>query len=235
MGLLEGFRDAGRRWKQWQMESLVRKAGEVGMVRFVIDAAVVGERTGVRLSDVRVVREVLWGCRTLMVRTDGDATVALRLAEQVAVLCDERAHRADCSKGELDPRAQPDCIGVLLELATSTEKQDKEKVKMYAGRLLASLEHSPNDEIEAVEQELQTNGKMAAVADYQLMRWLPVLQGLSRADDTLGPELTRAQFAKGQRNTLQQKVRDLKHTLENSQDPGLDRRRGLKWLRKVEA
>lgn len=237
VGLLEGFRDAGRRWKQWQMESLIRKAGEAGMVRFVVDAAVVGERTGVRFSDVRVVREVLWGCRTLMVRCDGDATVALKLAEQIAALCDEKMHRADVSHGEIDPRTQPDSIGVLLELATSTEKQDEDKIQKYAGRLLASLERSPinGDELEAVEQELQNNGKMAAVADYQLMRWLPIMQGLSRAIDTLGTDMPRVQFAKEQRDMLQQRVQDLKDTLENSQDPGLDRRRGLKWLQKVEA
>lgn len=234
VGLMEGFKDAGRRWKGWQMEKLVRSASEAGMVGLVVDAATVGDRTGMRLRDVRVVREVLWGCRTLMDKAQeagekGNTGRALKMAERVAQLCEEKQHAGDLRKGERDPRVQPDLMGVLLELATSSGKVEKDKVKTYAARLSTNLERTLGEGKDDVERQLDENGRKAAAADYELLRWVPALNGLRKSVDVLKDGMPRSEFAQNMIKELQKKVDALKEDVNSNGDPHIDRRRGLKW------
>lgn len=238
--VLQEFRSAGRRWKRWQVERVVRAAGEAGMVRSVLDAAKVGDRTGVRFGDVRVVREALWGCRMLMLRAEGEEAEmhdeirsALRLAEQIAEQCDEKAHKELLRVGEKDPRVQPDCIGVLLELALSTGEPDTVKVKRYAERLVTNLENGVGDSIDETEQKLHDAGKAAAVSDYEMKRWVPVWHALTHAIETLGKDMPRRQVAETRAQVLKDRIQILANTITESDDPAKEKRMGLRWWRKA--
>lgn len=232
VGVLEGFRVAGRRWKGWQWERIVREAGRRGAVGVVVEAARVGERTGLRLRDVRIVREVLWGCRGLAVRgkdEGGSRKEALRLAEEVAGMCEDKAHAGALGPEERDPKVQPDCIGILLELVVMAEKPDLVKVKRYAERLLVNLERGVGEGMDRTEQDLQKKWRIVPAVDYELMRWVPVWSGLSKARELLADDMALGDVADSKMKQLTKKVNDLKDGIDPSNDKGIDKRTGFKW------
>lgn len=229
-GLLAGMHTAGRRFKSWQYEYVVRSAGDAGCGHVVVDAARAARRTGLVLRDLRIVREAFWTCRTKAVQEgwDGRSTAkALGWAEQLAGLLDDSAHCAQVGSTDVrDPRIQPDIIAVVLELAATRAERhlggkDKDgKVRLYAERLIPNLESAAE---ESIDME-------AARMDYELSRWSPMLNGLETAQRVLGERMPEKQVVEQKIAQLRRRLGEAKRIVEaapTSDDQG--KRRGLRW------
>lgn len=235
VGLLAGMRTAGRRFKSWQYEYVIRTAGEAGAGYVVVDAARAVRRTGLELRDLRLVREAFWACRSKAAREGWKAEPtekALAWARQLAGLLDDSAH---CGKlnlvGGRDPRIQPDIIAVVLELAAMrasrhTGGKDVDgKVLMYAERLMPNLEGAAEEDI----------GQEVARNDYEVLRWLPVLNGLELAQKVLGEQMPAKQTATRKIAQLRTKLSAAKNAIEAaSVGTGRKKRRGLIWTDKMD-
>jgi len=236
VGLLAGMHTAGRRWKGWQVEKIVRVAGEAGMAHAVLEAVRASGRTGLVLRDLRVVREVVWGCRAKAVLGkwgEEEVEKGLKYAEQIARLLEGEAHLGKLRAASgADPRVQPDVIGVVLELAGAKAvrhhggKDVDGKVLVYAQRLMANLERGIKEEVE--------DGRVVAHADYELARWIPVLNGLRLAQKVLGKSMPQADLAKRKISELDALVQRYGQTLVGAQDSGKAKRRGLIWAEGLE-
>jgi len=234
VGLLAGMRTAGRRFKPWQYEYVIRAAGDAGAGYVVVDAARAVRRTGLELRDLRLVREAFWACRTKAAR-DGwksePTEKALAWAKQLAGLLDDGAH---CGKLSLangrDPRIQPDIIGVVLELAATralrhTGGKDADgKVLMYAERLIPNLEGAAEEDI----------GQEVARNEYEMLRWLPVLNGLELAQKVLGEQMPAKETAMWKIAQLRTKLSAAKKVIEAAAvGGGRKKRRSMMWTEDV--
>lgn len=234
--LLAGMRTAGRRWKSWQLQRIVRTAGDAGMAHAVLGGVMAARRTGLVLQELRVAREVFWACRTKAVLggwAQEDVRSGLAYAEQLVRLLDQDVHSAKKSAAAgPGPRRQPDVIAVLAELAgvravRYQEGKDRDgKVLKYAERLMANVD-------KAVD-EVADEARIAAHADYELTRWVPVLNALRLARQVLGNGMPEAELAKRKIAELEAKVQQAGTTLVGAQDSSKAKRRGLVWVEDLE-
>lgn len=203
--LLAGLRITGRKWKTWQWERIVRTVGEHDAVFALLEAARQAERTGFYLHHIRVVREVVWACRAHAVKNAWDAAScakALRYLEEFARAMEDPIQRREqiraVNKGELNRKlnvlAQADVIGVAVELAAKrveavikegvdddeVVKSSREKLEGYLARLLPNVNRAAHEDHASAEEGMSRG----AAADYELLRWAPVLHGLVTAEKT---------------------------------------------------
>lgn len=249
--LLEGMKTAGRRWRAWQWEYIARSAGEAGVAHILLDAARQPETTGLFLNDVRVVREVLWACRMKAVRDEwrlSSTTKALNYAEQVMRLMEDKRQsheaRRAVNKREavevVNPGKLPDVVGAVLELAacraealqsaeTSGEEVDaaKNAVASYIGRLVPSLPKMR----ENVGSVALAPPPPAAAADYELLRWVPLMNGIQVAQGLFGGAIPEREALNRSLSQLEKTVTEAKETIVSNVggDEG-GKRRGYRWL-----
>jgi hypothetical protein len=146
--LLEGLATSGRTVKVEYLGKLVRKAGQAGRQSVILECARRAAKTGFVLKDVNLVREIMWWIQYKPLSTQWNTATtkkALSMAEETAVLLEDEKH----SRGYFlhkfrDPRARPEVVGVLLQLAAahaklSSGKDDDGKVGLYARRFLGTL------------------------------------------------------------------------------------------------
>lgn len=231
VGLMAGMQAAKRKWKDWQLERVVRIAGEAGMAHEVLEGVRAAERTGLHVRGRRLFREVMWACRA-QARLSGweeeETEKALRYAEHVARLLDGRRKTA----GHGDPRVQPDVIAVVLELAAmrAVRHQDGKdvdgKVLAYSQRLMANANR-------AVREEADEH-RAVAHADYELARWVPMINALKVAQRVLGPAFPEADLAKRKLQELEDRVQRAGQVVVGAQDPKKSKRRGLAWAEELE-
>lgn len=235
--LLGAMRRAGRRWKDWQWERIVRTAGDRGMVAEVLQSLRRVEETGLLLGELRVVREVMWACRERAVqggwrKTETEA--ALRCAEQVAEMFEHDVHSEHFTKTR-DPRIAMDVLGLVLELAAVRAqrhlggKDADGKVEMYTGRLVPNIKRVFGLELDKGE------GLLAARADYELLRWLPLRDGLKLAEQILEESTPGRAKVIQRRDDLIKICSDSAELVESIDEPNKDRRKGLRWFREAEA
>jgi len=248
VSLLEGMKTAGRRWKSWQLEKIVRDAGNSGMSAVVVECVRAAGRTGLYLRDARVVREAMWACRSRGVVggwSKAETAGALRNAEQIAEALEGSLHWGDAHKRPegVDPRREADVLGVLVELAAqrAVRWQGGEdvdgKVEMYVKRLVSNLQGSQSvGEGAAMEvrDQGEVKGNWASSADYELMRWVPVRNGLKLAKDVLKDKMPSPDVVDQNVNKLESVLRDASAVVKGAQGDKTDKRRGLKWLDEAE-
>lgn len=187
--LLEGLRTSGRKLKPQYLEKLVRKAGQAGRQSVVIECARRVSRTGFILKDLNLVRQVMWWIQYKPLSTQWSAATmkkALAMAEQVAFLMEDEEHSGGGLRGAADPRARPEVVGVILQLAAahaklSTGKDEDGKVQLYAQRLLGTLTRNVD-----LRQGLP-EGKDWWASNYLLGYISPILYGIREAAKILGP------------------------------------------------
>jgi len=234
IGLLEGMKTAGRKWKPWQLERILRIAGDCGMAGIILEAARSAARTGIVLADVQVVREAFWGCRTKAVLegwSEQGLESAVRYAEQFASLLEEERHAGRERLGDGDPRVQADIIGVVLELvAVKAEKfgQGKDRdgmVRVYVERVVPHLEG-----VRALVMG-DEKGSLAMKADHEMCRWVPVVSGLEAAGRVLGKEMPGAELVGKKIKELKRKLEEAREIVEESEEPEQvkGKRKGLHW------
>ena len=245
--LLTGLRIAGRRWKSWQWEIIARTAGQNSAVYALLDAARQAEKTGLYLYDLRVIREVLWACRSYVANDNwspASCEKALRYVEEFTRLMEdpmqwrekEKAMRKKTLDESHNPLRQADVIGIVVELAakrvealkiTGAEEmviaEAQKTLSDYLDRLLPNISSTFDESSKAVAEAKP----LGMVADYELLRWVPVLNGLKTVQK-LG--LRDNDNFTEQVESLLKKVDDAKSAVVDNVggDEG-GRRRGLIW------
>jgi hypothetical protein len=147
--LLTGMKATRAKLSSEQMGKVVRKAAENGKMGVVIQCLQQAQNTGLTLREEDVLYNVIWALHLHAQEAEWseEATAkALRWAEEVGSLLETSEHRVGMvRKGVKDVRRRAEVIGIFLELAAvqaHLHKGGKDvggKVKMYAGRLLASI------------------------------------------------------------------------------------------------
>ena len=185
---LTELKTAGRKVKGWQFEKIVRRMGEKGGLGVVMEMARRVEGTGMRLGDVRVTREVMWGAVIKCIKeewSEEGVKDAEKFIEGVwQMLSDERHVDRNAMGKESDPKLRPEIVGVLLWIRAlrSTlleEKKDPNtKVKKAAEMILATWK--------TANTTLDNDNKSWNNANYKLMMWTPVWHGMKMAKKIVG-------------------------------------------------
>lgn len=240
LSLLEGMKNAGRKWRTWQVEKIVRDAGKAGMSGVIVECVRAAARTGLVLRDVRVVREAMWACRMRAVLSGwskGETERALRNAEQLAELLEGKLHLGGKRPEGLDPRREADVLGAVCELAVvravrhlGGEDVDG-KVERYVRRLVDNL-RGVGEEVAMEVQDKKDGLKTpwAATADYELMRWVPVRNALKMAPEVLGGKITQQDLVNDKLKHLDSILADGRDVVTGAQGDKREKRRGLNWL-----
>ncbi len=178
MPFLIELKTAGRKVKGWQFEKIVRRMGEKGGLGVVMEMARRVEGTGMRLGDVGVAREVMWGAVTKCIRSEWSeegVKDAEKFIEGVwQLLSDERHVDRNAMGKESDPKMKAEIVGVLLWIRAlrSTQlgenKDPDAKVKRAAEMVLATWKTADK----TIDEE-----KGWYDANYKLMMWTPVWHG----------------------------------------------------------
>ncbi|KAI9721669.1 MAG: hypothetical protein M1828_005037 [Chrysothrix sp. TS-e1954] len=243
--LLAGMRKAGRRWKTWQWEKIVRDTGDGGAYWVLLECVRSCERTGLTLGSIRVVREIMWAGRTNAVRSGWDEMSkmkVLRYLEEICLLLPARRHREALvnSEEKIDPQRQPDIIGVILELATArldslengteTASEAQKDVEMYLKRLLPTLGDS------SLESPDFANAPPGLTANYELLRWVPVYKGLESARKLLGNGTPHKEVVDRKLGELSKRLETCRTIIVDDNEGSeqhKSRRRGLEWLKEA--
>lgn len=246
--LLGGMRVAGRRWKSWQWEYMIRIIGEADGAGALLNLARQMERTGLYLVQPRVVREIFWACRTKAQLGEWSleaTSEALTLANQFSKLLADSRQRDEAqhtvNRGEMqagvEPSAEPDVIGVVLELAArkaellkqaQASSQAIEEAKATVSTLVARL--APNlGKVQTATSGTPAGVPPAAAADYELLRWVPLARGLRAAENILGAASIASEAVEKGKAETKSIITSSQQTVQQraAQDNG--HRRGLKW------
>ncbi|OBT46328.1 hypothetical protein VE00_02758 [Pseudogymnoascus sp. WSF 3629] len=186
--LLEGLHSAGRVTDDIVMELFVRIASMAGRQDVVLESVRRVSKTGFRVNTREIAKMVVWWIQYRALANDfsqADTKKALSMAEQIAVLMEDKAHAGGRVADSEDPRTSPEVIGLLLELSALNAKHQGGKdedgsVEKYAKSLLASLRDkelegmiSSRKNDPARIQEVASNSMLQTVA--------PILLGVRTA------------------------------------------------------
>ncbi|KFY21472.1 hypothetical protein V493_07374 [Pseudogymnoascus sp. VKM F-4281 (FW-2241)] len=186
--LLEGLHSAGRVTDEVVLEQFVRMACMAGRQDAVLESARRVSKTGFRINTREMAKVVVWWIQYRALVNDfnqADTKKALSMAEQIAMLMEDKEHAGGRVTDSGDPRTSPEVIGLLLELSALSAKHQGGKdesgsVEKYAKSLLASLRDKelegmirPRQTDPARIQEVESNSMLQTVA--------PILLGVRTA------------------------------------------------------
>lgn len=185
---LEGLQTAKRQLHVWQIEKMVRRANIAGRQGAVLEC-LRRPGTGVRLTDVRVVREVMWGA--VMKAQEGNwekeaVEQAAKLARAVWDLLEDPNHvvRARDVGPENVARARPEIVGVVVQLEAAKAllvgegKDEGGKVETLIEMLLWCWANA----------DLASGEMKWFDADHKVMMWAPLWHGMKMARRVLGED-----------------------------------------------
>ncbi|KFY42750.1 hypothetical protein V494_02268 [Pseudogymnoascus sp. VKM F-4513 (FW-928)] len=190
--LLEGLHSAGRVTDEIVLEQFVRMACTAGRQDAVLESARRVSKTGFRINTREIAKVVVWWIQyRAMVNgfSQAETKKALSMAEQIAVLMEDKAHAGGRVADSEDPRTSPEVIGILLELSALNAKQQGGKdengtVEKYAKSFLASLRDKelegmvrPRKNDPARVQEVESNSMLQTLP--------PILLGVRTAVSVL--------------------------------------------------
>ncbi|KAL8701839.1 MAG: hypothetical protein Q9201_004699, partial [Fulgogasparrea decipioides] len=227
---LQGLRESGRAVKGWQVEKIVRRMGEKGSQGVVIEMLRQVERTGVRLGNLGVCREVLWAVGLGKCVQSGWTEEGVREAERYVegvwdMLSEERHVDAQTKKVHGDPKMRPEIVGMVLwvralKRVSFGEGEDEDgKVKRATEMVLAVWEKPKLQNSEAESNWPEENQK--------LVMWTPVWHGMKLARRIIGESMPLG------RDLGRVMTSDLEPLLKNARDvvaahsDNETRRRGL--------
>lgn len=186
--LLEGLHSAGRVTDEIVLEQFIRRASMAGRQDAVLESARRVSKTGFRINTREIAKMVVWWIQYRALASgfsQADTKKALSMAEQIAILMEDKAHAGGRVADTEDPRTSPEVIGLLLELSALNAKHQGGKdedgsVEKYAKGLLASLRDKElegmmrHQKIDPARvQELESNSMLQTVA--------PILLGVRTA------------------------------------------------------
>jgi hypothetical protein len=152
---LEGFEEAGIKVPSAWQELAIRKLNLAGMHHLILKILQRPKETGVRLSNLTVLRQVLRSIHdkaTLADWAEDETAKAYKLAKQVVELMDDEEHhksqKRDLKDREVvrgDWRGRPAVVALPTEMAAMLAQRyggDKEEVKKLSARLVNALKQS---------------------------------------------------------------------------------------------
>ncbi|MCJ1475813.1 hypothetical protein MMC13_004477 [Lambiella insularis] len=185
---LEGLKGSGRKVTQRMAEKIARHATEAGRIRIIIQCLQMVDRTGIKLDNVNLAREVMLGSLGTAIRggwSDESLAKAAKQAEEILDLMEDPGHTPSKEASKmLDPRQAPDIVAVAMGLvavraAKASEATDLEgKVEKHARKVL----------------DLWKNAEITSPittwwdANRELIKWGPVEQAMVVALQVLGEE-----------------------------------------------
>ncbi|KAI4089124.1 MAG: hypothetical protein LQ344_005603 [Seirophora lacunosa] len=185
---LEGLRQSGRKVRGWQAEKMARRMGERGAQGVLMEVLRRVDGTGVRLGDLKVCREVMWGGVGRCVQSawsEEGVREAERWMETWWGMLDEDRHvNKEARKSGRDPKLSPDVVGLLLwvravrRLLFGEGKDEGGKVKAAAEMVMAVW---GNRDVSVDEADWND-------ANYKLMMWAPVWHAMVMARKVLGDD-----------------------------------------------
>ncbi|KAI9789506.1 MAG: hypothetical protein M1835_001628 [Candelina submexicana] len=222
---LEGLRTAKARLSSAQLEKIARKANQAARQDVVMDCIRRVGKTNFVLKDQNVVREVVLGAHLRAQQGNWEelsTRKALAQAEQTVELLEDPAHSGGHKVREEDPRAQPDIIGIVLDLAAIRAsrhlfgKDEDGKVLMYAERLMATWGNA------------DFSSETWYDANHKLVMWAPAWHGLKLVTDVLEPRSRISEQIKSSLRDLE-KILALAKDMVASEAPTGKERRGLQF------
>lgn len=193
--------------------TIIRKASLAGRQDVLLECARRVSETGFELKDFHVVREIMWQIQYKALSHDwspAQTKKAFGNAQQLANLLDDERHSSgNRITGPTDPRARPEVIGILLELAAvqakiSGSEEDRLNVEVYARRLLAVLPDGFNLD----EYDDQSEGDAGAPV-HTLRFSSTILYGMREASKVLGPASEEAELLNQKSNELARLVKSV--------------------------
>ncbi|KAG9193651.1 hypothetical protein G6011_03686 [Alternaria panax] len=155
---LEGFEEAGIKAESAWQEMVIRKLDEADMHHLVLKILQRPKATGVRLSNLGVLRQVLRGVHDKAALSDWaeeETTKMYKQAKQIVELMENEEHhkvqkppfkkREEVAAIEGDWRGKPSVVALPTELAAMLAEKhggDKEEVKKLSNRLVNALKQS---------------------------------------------------------------------------------------------
>lgn len=183
---LEGLKQSGRKVKAWQMEKIVRRMGKQGRQGVVLEMLRRVEGTGVRLGELGVAREAMWGGVLKCVQSawsEEGVRSAERFVEAVwEMLSEERHVSKEDRRRDGDPKTRPEIVGVVLWVRSlwsvlfGQGKDEEGKVRRAAEMVMAVW---GNKEVAVKEEDWYD-------ANRKLMMWVPVWHGMKMARKVVG-------------------------------------------------
>ncbi|MCJ1287574.1 hypothetical protein MMC26_006926 [Xylographa opegraphella] len=220
---LEGLRTSGRKLAPARAEKMVRRAAAAGQMGIVGECARMVARTGVKLDEVGLAREMMWGAVQTAVLEGWSAqgtAAAAKQAEGTLVLMEDPAHVG--GERARDPRRAPEVVGagmglVALRAGKAGEGDAGGKVEKLARRTLDCWRYA----------ELGGRDGSWWDANRALMWWAPVEVGMRAAMKVLGEqsELGR-RLGEVLKADVEPVVQKAKGILER-EGPAEGRRRGI--------
>ncbi|KAM3068938.1 hypothetical protein ACMFMG_004114 [Clarireedia jacksonii] len=188
--LLEGLKYCKRPVGDLQLLQMVRKAALQDRMDVIIECARRVAYTGFRLNQPEIVKTVMWGLHYKAANSNWDEAEtkqALRWAEMVADMLEDKKHAGGVFVKEGNVRALPEVIGVLLELAAVRASRHLEgkdvdgKVATYAARMV----DVPEKKLSVEDGPLQANLDWAM--NYWLKEAVPIIHGMKESLQILDP------------------------------------------------
>jgi hypothetical protein len=233
-GWLEGVSQSGRRIRSSMTQKLVRRAASAGRLGIIMECFHRVGRTGLRLEDLHVVREVILGAlaRAMAEKwSEMELDKALKAAERALDMAADPRHMHRPHPGrKLDPQLSPDVFGAVAGLfATKAVRYgdgtDKDgKVERYARRLL--------DRSDDARLEVETDGLTAA--DRKLLVLGPTWYGMKLAARVLGEDSeVGSRLARALKADVEPKISEARE-IHGKMEAGASRR-GIRLLEGLEA
>ncbi|KAI9829667.1 MAG: hypothetical protein M1819_006038 [Sarea resinae] len=192
---LQGLHASSRTLNAAQLEKTARLANTSGQQGILTEAIRRVESTGFTLTALPVVREVILGAHLRAAQANWDEAgiaKAFRQAETTIEALEDARHCGGRGISAADPRAQPDIIGVVVELAAAHALKshggadfDAGLVATYVTRLRATWHHASFPALDPTS--LRASRTALNEANHALMRWAPVAHGLRLAARVLEP------------------------------------------------
>jgi hypothetical protein len=226
---LEGLNTAKRKLTSAQWAKVIRRVSMAGRSDVALDIMRRASKTGIQLRTVGLVREAMWSAHSKAAQSKWDANKtakALKMAEQVAQILDDPIHLGGQKASSHDPRAQPDVIGVLLELAAAKavkhhDGQDIDgKVELYATKLMTRWSDSTLSPI-------KENANRPVAASNELCRWVPMCYGMKLAGQVLHQDSPATKWIRNNLSKIEKHLKDARDLAEPSAEGKI--KRGVAW------
>ncbi|KAL8804085.1 MAG: hypothetical protein Q9182_002798 [Xanthomendoza sp. 2 TL-2023] len=212
---LMGLQAAGRTVRSGQFEKIVRKMADKGGLGVVMEMVRRVEGTGMRLGNVGVAREVMWGALTRCIHTgcseEGVRDGAKFVNTTWEMLSEERHVEKSARGQDGDPKMKPEIVGVVLWMRA-------------ARSILLEAGHDANGEVKRAVEMVLALWKTADLtvkeeeeegwwdANHKLMMWTPVLHAMKMARKVVGPN---SALGRDLTNTI---TLDLEPTVQKAHD-----------------
>ncbi|KAL8675715.1 MAG: hypothetical protein Q9224_007401 [Gallowayella concinna] len=185
---LTGLQTAKRRIRSGQLEKMVRKMAEKGGLGVVMEIARRVEDTGMKLGDVGVTREIMWGAVWRCMNsgyTEEAVRDGAKFVNAIWEMLSEERHVDKTIRGrDGDPKTNPEIAGVVMWMRAvqstlfSESKDPDDQVKKAVETVLAVWKNA--------DLKINEEGRGWYDANHKLLMWAPVWHGMKISRKILG-------------------------------------------------